>query len=109
MDTINILLNFLKKNAANLIGIYKKHFNEEGKGILSLILKEDRIDVAYLPYEKLIENLQNELDNHINNNKSDEHIVYFYLNNNNNSKIVEINTTGLDFSNITDTTESREI
>ena len=98
MDTINILLNFLQKNAGKLIPIYKDHYSREGKGILSLILKENSIDVAYLPYEKVMDNLQQEIDKHIQRNNSDENIVYFYLNDNNNSKIVEIDTTGLDFS-----------
>ena len=93
MDTINILLNFLKGNISQLISIYKKHHLEEGKGILSLLLKENNIDVAYLSYNKLLINLQKELDTHINNHANTDDIIYFYLNDNNNSKIVEIDTS----------------
>lgn len=82
------LFGFFNANIVKLKDIYLHHRLQEGHGILSILLENDKdIKVAYLALEVLSDEMKNDIINRI--NKNNMNIIYFYLNTMDEARIIE--------------------
>jgi hypothetical protein len=88
----NMALSFIQNNKNDLIGIYIRHVQSDGEGILAINLKDiettKNIDVSFVPNDIL----DDDLKNIINDRKlvNDDNIVYILLVTLLEEKVIEI-------------------
>ena len=82
------LFGFFNSNIIKLKDIYLHHRLQEGHGILSVLLENDKdIKVAYLALNILDDEMKNDIIDRI--NKNNMNIIYFYLNTMDEARIIE--------------------
>lgn len=83
--------SFLEANKTELIKIYSKEREQRGEGILQITknIKEEKIDVLYLEFNRL----PKELVDDINKRKTDAgktNIIFFFIINNDKTTLLQI-------------------
>ena len=87
-NQIEQLMGFFNSNIVKLKDIYLHHRIQEGHGVLSILLENDKdIKVAFLALDILTDEMKKDIIDRINNNN--ENIIYFYFNTMDDAKIVE--------------------
>jgi hypothetical protein len=82
------LFGFFNSNIVNLKDIYLHHRLQEGHGILSILLENDKdIKVAYLTLDVLNDEMKQDITDRINRNNIN--IIYFYLNTMDDARVIE--------------------
>mgnify|MGYP001279303843 CR=1 FL=1 len=85
---IEQLMGFFNSNIVKLKDIYLHHRLQEGHGVLSIFLENEKdIKVAYLALEILEDEMKKDIIDRI--NKNNMNIIYFYLNTLDDARIVE--------------------
>ena len=85
---IEQLMGFFNTNIVKLKDIYLHHRLQEGHGVLSIFLENDKdIKVAYLALDILDKEMRDDIVERI--NKNNMNIIYFYLNTIDDAKLVE--------------------
>ena len=87
-SNIEKLFGFFNSNIVKLKDIYLHHRLQEGHGVLSILLENDKdIKVAYLSLDVLNEEMKKDIIERI--NKNNMNIIYFYLNTMDDARLVE--------------------
>ena len=82
------LFGFFNSNIVKLKDIYLHHRLQEGHGILSVLLENEKdIKVAYLSLDVLNDEMKKDITDRINRNNMN--IIYFYLNTMDDARIIE--------------------
>jgi hypothetical protein len=82
------LFGFFNSNIVKLKDIYLHHRLQEGHGVLSVLLENDKdIKVAYLALDVLNDEMKKDVTDRINRNNMN--IIYFYLNTMNDARMIE--------------------
>lgn len=82
------LFGFFNSNIVKLKDIYLHHRLQEGHGILSVLLENDKdIKVAYLALDVLNDEMKKDITDRINRNNMN--IIYFYLNTMDDARMIE--------------------
>jgi len=85
---IEQLMGFFNSNIIKLKEIYLHHRTQEGHGVLSILLENDKdIRVSYLALDILTDEMKKDIIDRVNNNNVN--IIYFYLNTMDDARIVE--------------------
>ena len=51
--------NFFNNNQNDLINIYNQEQEKQGEGVLFITFNKEKVDVYYLKYEEILENIKN--------------------------------------------------
>lgn len=92
-DTIDsVIKHFLDKNKQQLINIFIKERESRGDGILHILknTEQNKIDVIFLNYEQIPEELKNEIMNK-KQKSNKKNIIYFYITDNKTASVLEVN------------------
>ena len=82
------LFGFFNSNIVKLKDIYLHHRLQEGHGVLSVLLENDKdIKVAYLALDVLNDEMKKDVTDRINRNNMN--IIYFYLNTMDDARMIE--------------------
>ena len=82
------LFGFLNSNIVKLKDIYLHHRLQEGHGVLSILLENEKdIKVAYLALDVLNDEMKKDVTDRINRNNMN--IIYFYLNTMDDARMIE--------------------